>query len=418
MAELSEIERIIGEAERATSAGDHAAAERALRRVLRLQEAGLGLSHPDVANTLNDLAVVCERLGRPDEAEFLYRRALGIARRTLEPDHPYIATSLENLSNLYQAQGKPEKLAKIREGRSPGSGLPELGGAEKAVEKVAAAEEMAGPETAEPVPVSAVESDQHQDSRPHPMFRMAIPPAFLTVGAAVVLILTLWLLFSRTVDPGLPGEDGAGTRLQASGGDPSAGTADPAEGTVSGPSAVVTAPPGVATAVDPDDAQAAPAPGDGGDGIGSSSASLDRPPPTVSDTPPEPVERPDPSPAPGLARSSVVAEAEVCSQLDTRSADGVPLAEWSCQPVVDRATPGRLFFYTRIRSRTSTTVEHRWLRNGVIQQQVTLDIQANDGPGYRTYSSQTVSPDARGSWRVELRLSDPEPLHVQEFVVP
>lgn len=55
MAELSEIERIVGEAEQATSAGDHAAAERALRRVLRLQEAGLGLSHPDVANTLNDL---------------------------------------------------------------------------------------------------------------------------------------------------------------------------------------------------------------------------------------------------------------------------------------------------------------------------------------------------------------------------
>ena len=81
MAELSEIERIVGEA------------ERALRRVLRLQEAGLGLSHPDVANTLNNLAVVCDRLGRPDEAEFLYRRALGIARRTLEPNHPYIVTS-------------------------------------------------------------------------------------------------------------------------------------------------------------------------------------------------------------------------------------------------------------------------------------------------------------------------------------
>ena len=114
MPELSEIERSIAEAERATVARDHVAAERALRLVLKLQEADLGLAHPDVANTLNGLAVVCDNLGRPDEAEFLYRRALGIARRTLEPGHPYIVTSLENLSSLYRVQGKPEKIKKSR----------------------------------------------------------------------------------------------------------------------------------------------------------------------------------------------------------------------------------------------------------------------------------------------------------------
>ena len=105
MAELENVARIIGEAEQAASLGDHAAAERALRRARRLQEAHLGLVHPDVANTLNNLGVVCDILGRPDEAEFLYRRALGIARKTLADDHPYIATSLQNLSNLYRAQG-------------------------------------------------------------------------------------------------------------------------------------------------------------------------------------------------------------------------------------------------------------------------------------------------------------------------
>lgn len=67
MAELSDIERILGEAEQATAAGDHRGAERSLRRALRLQEAALGLVHPDVANTLNDLGVACDRLGRPDE---------------------------------------------------------------------------------------------------------------------------------------------------------------------------------------------------------------------------------------------------------------------------------------------------------------------------------------------------------------
>ena len=147
--------------------------------------------------------------------------------------------------------------------------------------------------------------------------------------------------------------------------------------------------------------------------------SSDRLPTAISDASPEPpAGRPD-SPQPSaLATSSVVAAAEVCSQLDTRAADGAPLAEWQCRPVVDRATPGRLFFYTRIRSRTSATVEHRWLWDGVLEQQVALDIAANDGPGYRTYSSHTVSPEKRGTWRVEVRLDDQKLLHAQEFVVP
>ena len=244
MAELSEIERIVGEAEQATSAGDHAAAERALRRVLRLQEAGLGLSHPDVANTLNDLAVVCDRLGRPDEAEFLYRRALGIARRTLEPDHPYIATSLENLSNLYQAQGKPEKLAKIREGRSSGSGLPTLGVADETADRTAAPEEMARPEApATPVSVPVVQSDSSRSTQPHQMSLSAFHPAVLIASAAVVLISILWLLFGGTADPGVPAENGAASRLQPAVGDLGTDTVDPVERSVSGASEMVAAPP-------------------------------------------------------------------------------------------------------------------------------------------------------------------------------
>lgn len=356
---------------------------------------------------------MCDRLGRPDEAEFLYRRALGIARRTLEPDHPYIATSLENLSNLYQAQGKPEKLAKIREGRSSGSGLPTLGVADETADRTAAPEEMARPEApATPVSVPVVQSDSSRSTQPHQMSLSAFHPAVLIASAAVVLISILWLLFGGTADPGVPAENGAASRLQPAVGDLGTDTVDPVERSVSGASEMVAPP----AAADSNNVSATPAPADG---IGSTGApSSDQPPPAVSDTAPEPEARSDPSPPLALARSSVVAAAQVCSQLDTRSADGAPLAEWSCQAVVNRATPGRLFFYTRIRSRTSSTVEHRWLRNGLIQQQVALDIEANDGPGYRTYSSQTVSPEARGAWRVELRLGDQEPLHVQEFVVP
>ena len=83
MLELEEIATTLGEAAQATSAGDLASAEQALRRALRLQEAQLGPVHPDVTKTLNELGAVCHTLGRFDEAEFLYRRALGIARRTV-----------------------------------------------------------------------------------------------------------------------------------------------------------------------------------------------------------------------------------------------------------------------------------------------------------------------------------------------
>ena len=98
-----------------------------------------------------------------------------------------------------------------------------------------------------------------------------------------------------------------------------------------------------------------------------------------------------------------VAEAKLCSQLDVRSADGSMRGEWRCAPIVDQTVPGPLFFYTRIRSRTDTVIEHRWLRNGLPVQQVNLEIKTNDGPGYRKYSLRTVSGDERGAWRVEVR---------------
>jgi len=419
MVELSEIERTVGEAERATSVGDHAAAERALRRVLRLQEAGLELSHPDVVNTLNNLAVVCDRLGRPDEAEFLYRRALGIARRTLDPDHDYIATSLENLSNLYRAQGKPEKLEKIREGGSSGPGVSEFNVVDEAGEGVVVSEERAWPEaSAQPLPVSAVLSDKTQraqGNRPHLVFAATPHPVVFIIGVAA-LISVSWLLFSGTVDPDASGRDGVGTRLEELGGELGAGVVNQAGGSDASHAETVTAPPRVATVFELGTVPSALAPTDG---VASANLpSLDRLPTAVSEASPEQTGgQPDSSPLSAIATSSVVADAEICSQLDTRAADGTPLIEWLCQPVGDDATPGRFFFYTRVRARTSTTVEHRWLRDGVLERKFALEIGANSGPGYRTYSEIIVAPTGRGTWRVELRLGERE-LHAQEFVVP
>ena len=49
--------------------------------------------------------------------------------------------------------------------------------------------------------------------------------------------------------------------------------------------------------------------------------------------------------------------------------------------------------------------------------QVALEIAANDGPGYRTYSVRTVSPQDGSSWRVEAWSDGGELLHAEDFVV-
>ena len=51
-------------------------------------------------------------------------------------------------------------------------------------------------------------------------------------------------------------------------------------------------------------------------------------------------------------------------------------------------------------SRASLGYEER------LVQTVRLDISANQGPGYRTYSRQTISAERAGNWRVELRSQD------------
>jgi hypothetical protein len=48
---------------------------------------------------------------------------------------------------------------------------------------------------------------------------------------------------------------------------------------------------------------------------------------------------------------------------------------------------------------------------------VNLNISANQGPGYRTYSRQTISAERAGNWRVELRSQDGKVLHEERFVV-
>ena len=81
-----------------------------MREAIALQERTLGPHHSDLANTLNNLGVVCEMTDNPIDAEHYFRRAYTIATATLPSDHPFVATSRKNLHDFCAARGRPAEL--------------------------------------------------------------------------------------------------------------------------------------------------------------------------------------------------------------------------------------------------------------------------------------------------------------------
>ena len=110
MREADESRSVIHAAEKAAEAGNYVSAENLLREAARLQEASLGPRHPDLANTLNNLGIVCEMTGKPDDAEQYFRRAVSIARTSLAQNHPFVTTSQKNLRDFCEARGKRVEL--------------------------------------------------------------------------------------------------------------------------------------------------------------------------------------------------------------------------------------------------------------------------------------------------------------------
>ncbi|HET9358794.1 MAG TPA: tetratricopeptide repeat protein, partial [Vicinamibacterales bacterium] len=110
MALAPELQSLVQAAAQAAEAGDFVSAERLLREVASRQESELGPRHPDLANTFNNLGVLCEKAGTPDEAERCYRRAYAIASSALAPDDPFVVTSRNNLREFCEARGRPFEL--------------------------------------------------------------------------------------------------------------------------------------------------------------------------------------------------------------------------------------------------------------------------------------------------------------------
>ena len=413
-----EVDRTVREAERAESNGDLAAAEHAFRRALRLQEARVGLEHPKVTDLLNRLGVICHHLGRSNEAEFLHRRALGIARQTLAADAPQIAASLQNLAALYRDQGKPEKLEKVASVGPQRSGLPGLdaGDEDERVSDVPQRvddTDTVAPE--QPIPVGAEPrratlSDLWQlvseriGAEPRRATlsnlwqlvseRIGQRAALVSVTGAVSLAIA-WLVFG-----GGASTRGVGGTGQALGPSPgrTASVSDP--GATDPPPADV-APPGVSPVQRSETS---------GSGILAAEARTEST---------EPVTQPLATPLEPLSgtTSLVVVEGAVCTRLVTETTAGAAPPSWGCVSAADIIPPGPVFFYTRIRSPTDAVVTHRWFHDGTLEHEIDLQIGANRGPGYRTYSMRPGGSRQRGAWRVELRSKNQDLLLAEEFLV-
>jgi tetratricopeptide (TPR) repeat protein len=76
------------------------------QRALAILEKARGPDHPDVANSLNNLARLYSAQGRYFDAELFHKRSLAILEKAFGPDHPDVAASLNNLAEVYHAQGR------------------------------------------------------------------------------------------------------------------------------------------------------------------------------------------------------------------------------------------------------------------------------------------------------------------------
>ncbi len=76
------------------------------QQAIEIRESALGTDHPGFATSLNNLAGLYRFMGRYGEAEPLYQQALEITESTLGADHSHFAASLNNLAGIYSEMGR------------------------------------------------------------------------------------------------------------------------------------------------------------------------------------------------------------------------------------------------------------------------------------------------------------------------
>ncbi|NEO91022.1 MAG: tetratricopeptide repeat protein, partial [Moorea sp. SIO3G5] len=86
--------------------GTYDQAEPWRKQCLEITRSRLGHHHPDVASSVNNLALLYWSMGRYDQAEPLYQQALEMTKQLLGHHHPSLATNLNNLALLYYSMGR------------------------------------------------------------------------------------------------------------------------------------------------------------------------------------------------------------------------------------------------------------------------------------------------------------------------
>ena len=85
--------------------GDLAGARPLAERVLQINEQALGATHPAVATSLDNLAALLHASGDYAAARPLSERAVRITETALGPDHPAVGIRLSNLAEILRAMG-------------------------------------------------------------------------------------------------------------------------------------------------------------------------------------------------------------------------------------------------------------------------------------------------------------------------
>ncbi len=382
MPEPRDVQTVVNAAEQAAAAGDYASAEKLLREAAALQEASLGPLHPDLANTLNNLAVVCEITKKPADAERFFRRAWEIAKAALEPDHPFVATSRKNLEDFCKARGKPV---------DPPVAAPINGAPGAPAPPVPRDPRPTPTKIAKPAP--SVPPERASSEQPRPAEPTGWPRP-LTVGAMIAGGLVVAFIATPLFRPNDPVES------------PPASPSAPAPASGAEASAKAAAPATTTPASSP----GTPTP------AGASREAKPTPPAPPSASPSKPTAAAaKPSARASTRLAPVVVTARLCKGLSTGEISSG--GDWRCVPPGQPAGPGALYFYTRLKSPADTTVQHRWYRGDRLRQVVELRIRANTTAGYRTYSRNTVNDLDPSDWRVELRTTDGVLLHQERFTV-
>ena len=353
---------MIEAAQTAVAAGDYAAAERLLREAASLQETAHGSSHPDLASTLNNLALVYEQTNQIAEAEQTYRRAHAVAVASLLPGHPFVATSLKNLVDFCEAHGIPlwrppaarldddfdsgwQSVAQPDAARNREATTPEVGSLDVEFD----------PEAARAI--ATVETPARHR-------RVAL----VALAAAAIVVVSIVMRWSE---------------------------ASPASGS---PAPAVTTPVASGDAAPARVTERVP-------------ALPDAPAPAAPVAPAAPIERGASRVTRETSAPVTVLNAQLCRAIEKR---GSP--DWRCTSASGDVQPGKYSFYTRLQTNRDTMVEHRWYRDERVHQVSRLPIAANPGSGYRTFSSTTISAERVGNWKVELRAADGTLLHEEHFV--